>query len=106
MTVRALLPAAGFLVWASAFATLYAMLSVGCRFGWDHTIIAGDLSLQRMQLIVALLLHVLALVLLAAWLKRRACQGFIEQVSLGLAVAALIATVFNFGWVFVLSTCD
>lgn len=105
MTLRALLPVAGFTLWASAFIMLYAMLSVGCSLGWDDIELFGAVSLQRAQLTGIFLLHVLALAVLIVWLRRRAHSGFGEQLSFGLAIAALAASIFCFMWIFMLSTC-
>jgi hypothetical protein len=97
--------AAGFTLWAAAFVALYAMLSVGCRFGWDEIIITGGVSLQRAQLVGLYLASVAAGVALALALRRRAGLSFLWRAAYGAALAALAATVFSFAGVFGLSAC-
>lgn len=105
MSRGALLPVAGFIIWAWVFVVLYAMLSVGCRLGWEDIAIVGALTLQRAQLIAIFIVHAVVLGMLVLYLKRRRHAGFVWHVSYCLSLAALAAAVFNFGWVFVLSTC-
>lgn len=100
---------AGFVVWASAFVGLYAMLSVGCRFGWHEVPFAG-MSVQRAQLIAILLLHVGAGVAVVRMLGTRAAgEGqtaiFMRRAGYAAALAALASTLFSFGGIFFLSTC-
>ncbi|WP_249691023.1 hypothetical protein [Stappia sp. WLB 29] len=103
-----LLLGAGFTVWAVAFVALYAMLSVGCRFGWHEVALdmAGGLSLQRLQLIAIFLVHLAAgaavVVVLRLWKDR----GFLYPLAYFAAIAALGASVFSFAGVFFLSTCQ
>lgn len=110
-----LLLGAGFTIWASAFVALYAMLSVGCRFGWHEVTLerAGGLSLQRLQLVAIFLVHLAAGVALVALLRQwrgqgqgqGQGQGFLYPLAYVAAIAALSASVFSFGAVFFLSTC-
>ncbi|WP_186396700.1 hypothetical protein [Stappia sp. TSB10GB4] len=102
-----LLLGAGFTIWASAFVALYAMLSVGCRFGWHEVALerAGGLSLQRLQLVAIFLVHLAAGAALVALLRRWRGQGFLYPLAYVAAIAALSASVFSFGAVFFLSTC-
>lgn len=100
-----LLLAAGFALWAAAFVVLYAMLSVGCRFGWDGIELATGVTVQR-ALIVALYLAFLAA---GAWLARalRAGAGapFLARAASCAALAGLAAIAFSFAGVFGLSQC-
>ena len=102
-----LLLGAGFAIWASAFVALYAMLSVGCRFGWHEVTLerAGGLSLQRLQLVAIFLVHLAAGVALVALLRRWRDRGFLYPLAYVAAIAALSASVFSFGAVFFLPTC-
>lgn len=102
-----LLLGAGFALWASAFVALYAMLSVGCRFGWDTVALdsVGGLSLQRLQLVAIFLVHLAAGGALVALLRRWRGQGFLYPLAYFAAIAAFGASVFSFGAVFFLSTC-
>ena len=95
---------AGFTVWALAFVALYAMLSVGCRFGWDEIELAGGVSVQRAQLVAILVLHLMVCVAL------RLCLGeprdsFLHTTARWATNAATAATIFVFAPVFVLSAC-
>lgn len=103
-----LLLGAGFTVWAVAFVALYAMLSVGCRFGWDDTALdmAGGLSLQRLQLIAIFLVHLAAGAAVVMLLRRWRGEGFLYPLAYFAAIAALGASVFSFAGVFFLSTCQ
>lgn len=106
MSGRALLMlGAGFAIWASAFVALYAMLSVGCRFGWDGIELFGDLTLQRAQLVAILLLHLGAGAALAAVLRAPSGAPFLDRAAYVAAHAALGAGLFSFAAVFVLSPC-
>lgn len=100
-----LLLGAGFLVWSSAFVALYAMLSVGCRFGWDGIELAGGLTLQRAQLAAIFLVHVAACAALVLALRRTAGASFLGRAAYGAALAALGSIVFSFAAVFALSPC-
>ena len=103
-----LLLGAGFTVWAVAFVALYAMLSVGCRFGWHETAVdmAGGVSLQRLQLAAIFLVHLVAGAAVVMLLRRRKVEGLLYPLSYFAAVAALGASVFSFAGVFFLSTCQ
>lgn len=109
MKPNGLMLVAGFIVWAVAFVALYAMLSVGCRFGWHEIAFAGT-SVQRAQLIVILLVHVAAGAAVVAMLRKRDGEngetaGFMRQASYGAALAALASTLFSFFGVFYLTEC-
>ena len=100
---RLLLLAAGFILRAGAFLTLYGVNAVGCAFAWPH-------PLQRGILVTLLALHIAALGWLAwyCWRRRRA-QGrarFLEHVGFGATISALVATLLTFAPSLVLSLCD
>lgn len=103
--------AAGFTIWASAFVALYAMLSVGCRFGWDGIELAAGVSLQRAQLAAIFLVHLAAGAWLATTLRPCPSSGdaatalFLRRAAWGAAVAALASTAFSFFGVFMLTAC-
>lgn len=99
-----LLLGAGFTIWAAAFVVLYALLSVGCRFGWDRMEVVSGLTVQRMQLVVLFLLHLAACVALVAALRRHSGL-FLQKAAYGAALAAAGSTLFTFLPVLVLSPC-
>lgn len=100
---RLLLLAAGFILWAGAFLTLYGVNAVGCAFAWPR-------SLQRGILLTLLALHVAALGLLAwrDWKRRQVLDraDFVESVGLGATISALAATLLTFAPSLVLTLCD
>ncbi len=100
-----LMLAAGFTLWAAAFVVLYAMLSVGCRFGWDGIELAGGVTVQRAQLVVLFL----AFLAVGAWLAVRLRTGprapFLSRAAYLAALAGLGSIVFSFAAVFALSEC-
>lgn len=105
-------PALGFIVWLAAFVALYAMLSVGCRFGWDEVELVGGLTLQRAQLVAILAIHLAAGFALVVWLWPAAAgkqsgkpATFIDRIAWLAAVAALASSAFTFVGVFGLSAC-
>jgi hypothetical protein len=108
---RLLLPALGFGVWASAFVLLYAMLSVGCRFGWNDVDLVGGLTAQRAQLILILIAHMVAGVALVIHMRRclRADfdrpAAFLGRIGYWAAIAALASSLFTYAAVFGLSAC-
>ncbi len=109
MSRSPLMLAAGFVVWTAAFVALYAMLSVGCRFGWHEIPFAGT-SVQRAQLIALFLVHVAAGIAVVAMLRGRATDdgetaAFIRVAGYGAALAALGSTLFSFFGVFFLTAC-
>jgi hypothetical protein len=99
----------GFLVWASAFVALYAMLSIGCRFGWHEIALAGT-SVQRLQLIAILMVHAAAGGAVVFMVRQRIdgeseAASFMRHASHAAAVAALVSTLFSFFAVFFLTEC-
>lgn len=106
MSGRALLMlGAGFAIWASAFVMLYAMLSIGCRFGWDGIALLPGLSLQRAQLALILLLHLAAGAALALKLRAGPSGSFVLRAAYLAALAALASSLFTFAPVFALPAC-
>lgn len=101
--------ASGFALWALAFATLYAMLSLGCRFGWDRVEVAAGVSLQRIQLLLILVMFVVAqarlLLRIASSADETPTAGFLRAAGRCAAVAAIAASLFTFAAVFVLQPC-
>ncbi|CAH1692167.1 conserved membrane hypothetical protein [Hyphomicrobiales bacterium] len=107
MSGRALLMlGACFTVWAVAFVLLYAMLSVGCRFGWESVEIVAGISLQRAQLVAIFLLHLAACVALTLGICEPKRSSFLRTTARWGAMAATGAIAFVFLPVFALSTCD
>lgn len=109
MTKSPLALSLGFLVWASAFIALYGMLSVGCEFGWHEIALLGT-SVQRLQLIAILIVHVLAGAAVVVMLRRpgegdNEVAAFMRRVSYAAALAALGSTLFSFFAVFFLTEC-
>lgn len=97
--------AAGFTLWAAAFVVLYAMLSVGCRFGWDGIEVADGISLQRAQLVALFLAFLAAGGWLAARLHAPPGTPFLDRTAFVAALAALAATGFSFAGVMALTAC-
>ena len=96
---------AGFIVWCSAIAVLYALHAIGCVFDWPSTLL-------RWSLVVVFGLHMAA----TAWLWYRFAktrpdprQGptgrFMHDVMLWSAIAAAAATLVTFAPPLLLSTC-
>lgn len=99
-----LLLGAGFTIWAAAFVALYALLSTGCRFGWDTVEIAAGLTLQRALLVAVFLFHLAACTAFAVVMRGKNGQ-FLHKAAYGAAVAAAVSTLFTFAPVAVLSPC-
>lgn len=95
-----LLIAAGFVIWALAFALLYGGLSVGCAFGWQAMMLGGN-NLLRVVLLAIWSAHLVALIGLLIYCVRlpRSDQNnmpaFTRKVAIGTTVAALVATVWT-----------
>ncbi|APF38551.1 hypothetical protein IMF23_07435 [Chelatococcus daeguensis] len=104
--------AAGFGLWAVAFVALYAMLSIGCAFGWDRGSLVLGLSLQRLQLLlllgIFLALHVALVVGLSARQQRSdtATDRFLHSAARLAAIAALAASMFTYCGTVLLTTCN
>lgn len=111
---RMLVPAAGFVIWSSAFVLLYAALSIGCRFGWDRWELGIGLTVQRAVQVVLLFAHLAAGAWLVHWSARRDRAAAAEQtpparflgrVGYMVSVAALASTAFSFFAVFAVTAC-
>lgn len=97
--------AAGFTLWAAAFVALYAMLSVGCRFGWDGIELAAGVTVQRAQLVALFLAFLAAGAWLAVMLRAGPRAPFLARAAYLAALAGLGASAFSFAAVFALSEC-
>lgn len=103
---------AGLVIWSSAFVSLYALLSVGCAFGWESRAV-GPISLQRAVLLGVWLAHLALLILLVGWTRRRArmvgpddeTARFFARTSLGAAIVSVAVTLINYAPILGLSTC-
>jgi hypothetical protein len=110
--IALLLLCAGMMIWGSAFLSLYAVLSLGCAFGWEDLSL-GPLSLQRAVLVGLWLAHLAALLLLLRWTRRQARQAaaedrqgsFLARAAFHATAVALAATVINYAPVLTLSAC-
>ncbi|RIY01859.1 hypothetical protein D3218_05890 [Aureimonas flava] len=107
-----LLLVAGLVIWSSAFVSLYALLSVGCAFGWEARSV-GPVSVQRAVLLGVWLLHLAALAALVGWTWRRARRaapsdplaGFFARTALACAVVSVAVTLVNYAPILGLSAC-
>ena len=97
--------AAGFGVWCSALATLYALQSIGCAFAWS----AGPLRLGLAALLVA---HLIVI----GWLWREFATAnpdpgldqtgrFLHRAVVWTIIAAFVATAVTLGPSLLLTTC-
>ncbi|CAH1655373.1 MULTISPECIES: hypothetical protein [unclassified Chelatococcus] len=106
MNGRALLMlGAGFTLWAVVFVALYAMLSVGCRLGWDHVELAGSVTLQRAQLIAIFLVGLVASLALTMVVSGPGQASTLRSAARWSTLAATVALLLVFAPVFALSTC-
>lgn len=100
--------AAGFTIWAVAFAVIYSSQALGCRFGWHMMELGLTLTVQRVQLVV---LTLAALALSAVAVHRlkpdqaAGPAGFLQTIAYRGAIAGSLACVLTFAAVFVLSPC-
>jgi hypothetical protein len=90
----------GFSIWASAFVSLYGLLSIGCAFGWQHATL-GQIGALRLALALVWAAHLSATALFLAWMARRARPGagsskamaeFVAPAAWGSALSAAAAT--------------
>jgi hypothetical protein len=106
----------GHVIWGIAFVVLYAMLSIGCEYGWHQITAFAGLSVQRIMLVVLYLVSLAAAgaTVYLAWLRwaaarqasgRIAPTGFLEWAGYLSSLAALAATVASFVPVFFLTSC-
>lgn len=102
----------GFLLWVSAFLGLYALFSLGCVQGWTTPRVAG-LPLWHGVLLAVWGVHLALHAGLIAWLHRRSghsvgragTRRFLHLGALGVAVAALGATLWTGLPMVLLSSC-
>ncbi len=96
---------AGFTLWSAAFVGLYAMLSVGCAFGWQDVPAAFGLTLQRVVLLALWLVSLagaggLVVLSCAAWMRRRddpaPPSAFLAQTGYLASLAAFGSTAASF----------
>lgn len=101
---------AGFTVWSSGFVLLYGLHALGCRWGWEETLL-GPVTLNRAVLIGIYIAHILAGA--ALWFPlQSAARGwpgktgaFLKTASAMLTVAALVSTIWIGAPVLFLATC-
>ncbi|WP_185984988.1 hypothetical protein [Aureimonas mangrovi] len=107
--LAALLLLGGFTAWSIAFVVLYAVLSVGCAYGWD-AMQAGPVSLNRLVLTLVWIGSLVALAIMLAGVVRGAAgpgrvSRFLRHAGIALTALALAATAANFFMVTTMSTC-
>lgn len=101
---------AGLTVWASAFVSLYVLLSIGCAYGWEDRTL-GPVSLQRAVLVANWLAHLALVVAILVWSQRRARHragdpdAFLARAAVWANLVALVAVIVNYAPVLPLSTC-
>ncbi|WP_108658506.1 hypothetical protein [Acuticoccus kandeliae] len=98
---------AGLLVWAAAFALLYAIEGYGCSLGWGREAPASPTPL-RLALLAAFAVAILAqAATLQAVRSTRlgSASPFFRQVGIVSALAGLVATVWTLFPVAVTSVC-
>ena len=84
--------AAGFVLWASAFATLYAAQAVGCAM-------QATIASHRAVMLGIWAVHIAALVALLVYCRRNSratdddVEGFTRRIAFWSSLAALVATV-------------
>jgi hypothetical protein len=94
---------AGFGLWSSALATLYALHAVGCAFGWS-----GPALRAAMAVLLAAHLATLGALLVIAprpAAARGATAALVARVGLWTLWAALISTFFGFAPALLLTAC-
>ncbi|WP_298724709.1 hypothetical protein [uncultured Ferrovibrio sp.] len=98
----------GFLVWASAFASIYAAVSLGCAMGWQGVTL-GVITLQQLAPFLLLPLHIaiLTAILFSAWRIARArhTPGFLLTLHGITAAFALAATLWTSAPLLLASNC-
>jgi hypothetical protein len=106
----------GYIVWGGALIALYAMLSIGCEFGWHLMELTAGVTVQRAVLVVLFLVSLGAAgaVVFLSWRRRSSTRGqranvapasFLEWASYVSSLTALGATIVSFAPVFVLTAC-
>ncbi|MFD1911538.1 hypothetical protein [Halodurantibacterium flavum] len=86
----------GFGLWATALTVIYSYHAVGCAYGWSPFALRAGIG-------AVLLAHVVVI----WWLIRRwrGAEGFLATLTQWSLVAALVATVFSYAPLVVLTTC-
>lgn len=104
---------AGFIVWASAFSTVYALFSLGCAYGWETPRPFG-LPLWHAATAAGWLVHIIAHAALIAWTVRRFRarpatepdnRRFLQVSAVAIAVLGLVTTLWTGAPIVLLSTC-
>jgi len=83
--------AGSFGVWALCFTALYAVLSVGCAWGWQEASLGG-IGALRLGLIAIWLAHVVLLAWLFAVLRRQPAESASAPAAIFLRRAGLATT--------------
>lgn len=103
---------AGFLIWGAAFVLVYGFHATGCVLGWHSRVVAGGASLLQLLLwgLAALDLMLAALLAVVARRWAKDVEGGPDAALLPRAaqlatLGALLASVVNFGFVFLLAPC-
>lgn len=104
---------AGFIVWASALTTVYALFSLGCIQGWETPRPFG-LPSWHAATAAGWLAHIVAHAALIAWTVRRFraapaaepdTRRFLEVSAVVIAILGLVATLWTGAPIALLSTC-
>ncbi len=108
---------AGLVIWSSAFVSLYALLSIGCAFGWEAQAF-GPMSALRAALLALWLAHLAALALLVGWTRRRAqrakahgdgtgedVERFFARTAWAATLVSVAVTLVNYAPIMGLSVC-
>lgn len=103
---RVLWLAIGFILWASALLTMYAVQAIGCGYGWPQT-------LHRAALLLLAIAHLAVLGAMVIRGRRRLPSSqhaprpsaFLEYVGVGATIAAFAATLFTFAPALFLGLC-
>ena len=107
--VRLLAMTAGFVVWSAAFLVLYSAVSIGCRQNWDEVMLIAGLSLQRVQLLVLYVLHLVAGIGLVSLLRTGSTTSepasFLQTIAFYTAVTAVVCTAVTFAGILFLTPC-
>lgn len=101
---------AGFTLWGAGFSALYGLHAIGCRAGWEETML-GPLSANRIVLIITYLAHAALGAALYLPLARLAARwegpaaGMLHRAAAILTVAAVISTLWTGAPVLLLEAC-
>lgn len=90
----------GFMIWAIAFALLYALQALGCVLSWSQ------FSHQALMVtILCATILVLALLLHHQFSLRKSDTGAISTIGAALTLAALVATAITFSPILFVAVC-